>query len=510
MKWFVYIVLVGLLFSISAFYCLYYFGGCEGIGDANDYAGLARNLISGRGFMLGHVYPLGLVFNQNLPQPNNIWAPGYPVYLSIWFLFLGPNDQAAIWGSIFSVYLLALAGFFIGRRLGGHLTGFLTLAFICLNQTVLYSAIEGTPEILAGAILTFSVLALLGEMSSKKIVISGILFGLAVLIRYQLAIIAIPVAVILFKGQGRIFWLWLLTAFVVLLPWGIRNWIVLGNPVFTLQSYGEFTKGMGRFDDFYFTYRSFTPMSFIYTLSHFPVDLAKKFLAGLVFFAGAFPLRLNYLGIVPFFFAIMKLYPTDSPQRKIAMFAFISAVLVMVISSIDGHHDRHFMPLQAFLVVTMFVGLEIMGREFGFNKYKIVMVTAGIILFLPTRAPFIEYRLSSIADECRSLRPAFSQISERVAPDDVVLSDASDAVWWYANRSSIWLPVHMDDIKTAISRGKCDYLYLADPVAFITKLSDQDLAEFAYLVMDISSFEGPGKLYKFIGGDKAPLSLAGL
>jgi hypothetical protein len=510
MKKTAYIALTVLLFSISAFYCIKYFGGYEGIGDGNDYAGLARNLISGRGFILGHVYPLSLVYNENLPQPNNIWAPGYPVYLAFWFSFCGANDQAAIWGSIFAVYLLALAGYFIGRRLGGSLTGLLTLAFICLNQTVLYSAIEGTPEILAGAILTFSILMLLGEKGPARIIISGILFALAILIRYQLAIIAIPFWIIFLKGSGRLFWIWVLTAFIILLPWGIRNWIVLGNPIFTLQSYGEFTKGMGRFDDFYFTYRSFAPMSFFYTISHFPFDLTKKFIAGLIFFAGAFPLRLNYLGIVPFFFGIMKLYLTDSPQRKIAMFAFISAVLVIVISSFDGHHDRHFIPLEAFLVVTMFIGLEIMGREFGFAKYKIVMVVAGAILFLPTRAPFIEHRLSSIADICRNLRPAFSQISEIVAPGEVILSDASDAVWWYANRSSIWIPVHMDDIKTAISRGKCRYLYLADPVAFINKLNDQDLAEFAYLVIDITSFDGPGKLYKIVQGDKAPLSLAGI
>jgi hypothetical protein len=501
MKKLFYIAVIILVFGISAAYCLQFFGGYEGVGDGNDYAGLARSLLAGKGFSLGHIYPLGLVFDTRLPQPDNVWAPGYPVYLALCFSWLGIGDKGAIWASIFSIWLLALSGFFLGRRMGGNIMGILVFAFIGLNQVILYYSIEGAPEIMAGAILTFAVLLLWGGQSLSKIIISGFLFGLAILLRYQIAIIAIPLLIIFFKGHRRNAWPWLTVAFITILPWIVRNWIVLGSPFFTLQSYGEITKGMGRFDDFYYTYRSFTPMNIFYVFTHFPLDLIKKFVAGLIFFAGAFPIRLNFLGILPFFFALMKLFSTDSPQRKAAIFAFYGIILVILVSSLDGHHDRHLLPLQTFLVVTMFVGFEIMAREFGFKKHKIAMIAIGAILFIPARAPFLEYRLAAIANQCRTNKPAYIQLSSIVEPDEVVLSDVSDAIWWYSNRLSIWVPVDYIDVKTAVTRTNCRYLYLSEPIAFLNKLNNNELSDFVNSAEQVDLFHGPGKLFKFKGNN---------
>ena len=86
-------------------------------------------------------------------------------------------------------------------------------------------------------------------------------------------------------------------------------------------------------------------------------DLAKKFVGGLVFFASAFPLRLNFLGLVPLFLALMKVWQVELKERKIILFAFYAVVLIMVISSLDGHHDRHLLPIQGFLIVSMLIGL---------------------------------------------------------------------------------------------------------------------------------------------------------
>jgi hypothetical protein len=499
------IVIIALLFLFTAIYCFYFFGGYEGIGDGNDYAGLARNINRGQGLTLGHIYPLSLAFDPNIPQPNNMWAPGYPLYLAIWFLIFGANDTAAVLASIFALWLLLIAGYLLGRKVLDERLGLIIAALIGLSQIVLYAAVEGTPEIFTGAILAFSMLVILGKQNITRVIISGLLFSISILTRYQIAIVGIPLAILFIENKKRLLPIWLIAVLLGISPWLLRNALVLGNPFFTLQSYGEFTKGMGRFDDFYSTYRSFAPMSLFYTVSHFPYDLAKKFVGGLIFFGGAFPLRFNFLGIIPFFFGLIKVNRLEGIQKKILLFAFISSVLIIILSALDGHHDRHLVPLQVFYAVSTMIGFILLAKEFKFFERKALPIIFGLLLFLPARFPFQEFRLSSIAAENRGNMPAYSKIAEAVKPDEVVISDASDAIWWYADRPSIWIPVHYDDLKTLLARDDCHYIFLFRPTDFIKKLSNNEIADFAYSTELILDIQEHGSLYRlkkahFIGG----------
>ena len=481
-------VIIALLLLLTAIYCFYFFGGYEGIGDGNDYAGLARSINRGQGFSLGHLYPLSLAFDPNIPQPNNMWAPGYPLYLAIWFSIFGANDNAAVLASIFALWLLIISGYLLGCKVLDKRLGLIIAVLIGLSQIVLYAAVEGTPEILTGAILGLSILVILDKQNLTRVIISGLIFALAILTRYQISIVGIPLAILFIENKKRFLPIWIVAVLFGISPWLLRNALVLGSPYFTLQSYGEYTKGMGRFDDFYSTYRSFTPMSLLYAVSHFPFDLAKKFVGGLIFLGGAFPLRFNFLGIIPFFFGLIKIDKLEGVQKKIVLFAFISSVLIIILSALDGHHDRHFVPLQAFYAVSILITFILMAKEFRFFECKALLVVAGILLFLPARFPFQEFRLSSIAAENRSNIPAYLKIAEVVKPGEVIISDASDAIWWYADRPSIWIPVHYDDLKILLARDDCRYIFLSRPTDFIKKLSNDEIADFVYsteLVLDM-------------------------
>ena len=502
------LILLLLVFAASALYCSILFGGYEGVGDGNDYAGLARSIAAGKGFLLGHVYPLGLVFNPDIPQPNNIWAPGYPVYLSLWFMLFGASDNVALSASVFAVWLFVVACYFLGLAIGGRWMARMAAALAGLSQIVLYTTIEGTPEILAAATLTFSVLCLFELPKAWKTILSGILFGATVLIRYQIIVVAIPLIWIFFHDSRRLLWLWLAAVILAISPWLVRNMIVLGNPFFTLQSYGEFAKGMGRFGDYYYAYRSFIPMSLWYVITHFPFDLAKKFAGGLIFFASAFPLRLNFLGLVPLFLALMKVWQVELKERKIILFAFYSAVLIIVISSLDGHHDRHLIPIQGFLIASMLIGFKYFITELGVIKYKVAVVLLGAVLFLPARAPFLEMRLDLIADMARAAKPGYAVLAEHVEPEAIVVSDASDAVWWYAERNSIWIPAAYEDLGLLVANRRCGYIFLADHSSFLNSLSDEQLNDFAGLVEPVDSFLGPGMLYRVISSGGVPDSFA--
>jgi 4-amino-4-deoxy-L-arabinose transferase-like glycosyltransferase len=490
------IIVIAILFVVSAAYCLYFFGGYEGLGDGNDYAGLARNILRGEGFSLGHIYPLSLAFDPQIPQPNNMWAPGYPLYLSFWFWIFGVNDNAAVITSIIAVWLLILSGYLLGKKIIGDRLGLVVAALIGFSQIVLYAAVEGTPEILTGAILTFSVIIILTKQNASHTILSGFLFALAVLTRYQIAIVGIPLSIIFIENKKRLLPIWISAVILGLAPWLVRNMIVLGNPFFTLQSYGEFTKGMGRFDDFYFTYRSFTPMTFLYTLSNFPFDFAKKFIAGLIFLGGAFPIRFNYLGVIPFFFALIKIWQMEGIQKKIVLFAFFSSVLIIILSALDGHHDRHLVPLQPFFAVTTIIGFVLLAKEFRFYHRKALAIVLGAFLFMPTRFPYQELTLLQTANESRASQADYAVIAEIVKPDQVVISDASDAIWWYADRPAIWIPVNFDDIKSLFVRDDCYYVYLAKPIDFMNKLKNEELVDFVRSTELMPNFPSSGRLYR--------------
>jgi len=502
------ILLILAILAITAIYCSFLFGGYERVGDGNDYAGLARSIVEGKGFQLGHVYPLGLVFNQEIPQPNNIWAPGYPVYLAFWFMLLGPSDIASITASICAIWLFVMASYFLGRAIGGLWMARMAASLAGLSQLVLSTAIEGTPEILGAAILTAAILCLFGQRAKWKIVASGLLFGVTVLIRYQVAIVAIPLIWLYFSEDKKVIWLWLAIVLAAISPWLIRNFISLGNPFFTLQSYGEFSKSMGRFSDYYYTYRSFFPMSLSYVVTHFPLDFAKKFLGGLIFLSASFPLRFNFLGLAPFFLAVMKSKQVEPGERRVILFAAISAVFIIILSSIDGHHDRHLLPIQGFLIVSMLIGFKYFIVEIGALKYKIGVVLMGALLFLPARAPFLEMRLELVANMARASKPGYEILGQLVEPNAVVVSDASDAVWWYAERNSIWIPAVYGDLRLLITNGRCDYVYLIDVTEFYNSLTKDQFNDFVELVEPVDPFLGPGELYRVRANDGIPDSFA--
>ena len=496
MKSAVQIIIILVIFAMSAIYCLHFFGGYEGLGDGNDYSAMARNIASGQGMSINHVYPLTLDFNSKIPQPDNIWAPGYPIYLTFWFTILGANDMVAIWAAIVAVWILMIATYLLGRKIGGMGMGLLAAALVGLSQFVLRIAIEGTPEILTAILLTFSIYILLRPQNLRRIIFSAVLFGLAVLTRYQITLLAAPLAVLFIDNRKRFLASWIAVVMLSVSPWLIRNWLVLGNPFFTLQTYGEFAKGMGRFDDYYLIYRSFIPMTFWYAVSHFPLAVAKKFIAGLFYFAKTFPSFFNFLGVVPFFYVFFKLNDLKDIERKILQFSLWGICLIVVPTSFAGAHDRHLLPLLALLIITMIVGFRFLVRDFGIGKNNYGLIIATVILFLPAKAPIQERELSVIANKSQVSMIAYGEISRLVNENEVIVSDVSDAIWWYSQRNSIWIPVHFGDLMKLIDEQHINYIYIDDLQKYLSKFAESDREQFANMVEPVTEFGGPGILYR--------------
>jgi 4-amino-4-deoxy-L-arabinose transferase-like glycosyltransferase len=495
MKTAIHIIIILILLVFSAGYCAYYFGGYDGSSDGSDYASLARNIANGKGFSLENVTPLGLFFNSQIPQPNNIHAPVYALYLSLWFWIFGASDFIALCASIAALGLLILSGYLLGRKIGGDLIAIITAMLIGTSQITLSAVIGGSPEILAGALIAFSVYFLLTSQNYYALILSGILFGMAILTRYHLAIIGIPLAILFMENFRRNLFIWLAAVLLAIAPWLIRNWIVLGNPFFTLQYYGEFARGLSNFGDPNYIYRSFTQMSLGYIITHYPLDWAVKGFSGMIYFAKSFAIYFNYLGIVPFIFGLYKIGNFQGVQRKLVLLAFLGAVLIMTLGALDGHDSSHLVSLQPFYAIGTLLGGVVFARAMGFYRFKIAVTVAALLLFLPARYPYQETGLRITALKSEADRQAYEEIARIVSPGEEVVSDVPASVCWYARRKSIWLPINYDDFKAIMNRPDCRYLYINDPVTFMDNRTDPELGDFGITFRSVKGFNGPGRLY---------------
>jgi len=490
-----YIILISI-FLISGLYCFCFFNGHLGLSDGNDYAGLARSIIRGEGFNLGHLYPLAFSFNADIPQPNNMWAPAYPVFLALWFLIFGLSDAAILGATIFSVWLLIFAVYFVARKIVGENWAIFAAALIGLNQSMLSTALEGSPEPFTAALFLFSIYPLITKSTRIRICISAILFGLAVLARYQMIVLAVPVLVFLTDRKLRSIVLWLAAMFLVLSPWLIRNYVVFGNPFFTLQVYGEFTKGMGHLDYYYYTYRSFNPMSFFYALTNFPFYVLKKFAAGILFFSWWTMLILNFFGVVPFAFALIGRSYLNSLQKRFIGFTVASLILLVALSSFNGIHLRHLINIQGALVIMLVSGFIQLKEHLPVFRKRYLWIGAAVLLLLPLRFPFLEIELKNNADRIEKNKNVYSIIKEKTASEAVIISDASDAVWWYCDRTSIWIPVIYSDFKTLLEIQQVDYIYFEKTTDYLGHLENADLVDFLSTASIVEGSPFGWSLYK--------------
>lgn len=490
-----YILLMAILI-VSGLYCFYFFNGYLGLSDGNDYAGLARSIIRGEGFSLGHLYPLAFSFGSEIPRPNNLWPPAYPVYLALWFILFGMSDSTILAAIIFSIWLFIMAVYFITRKIAGANWAVLAAALIGLNQAMLLTALEGSPEPLTAALFLFSIYPLISGAKFSRTIVSAFLFGLAVLTRYQMIVLAIPVLVFLVGGRFKTIVLWSAVMLLVLSPWLIRNYVVFGNPVFTLQAYGEFTKSMGHLGYYYYTYRSFTPMSLYYTITHFPFFVLKKFVAGILFFSWWTIIVLNFFGTVPFVFAVIWRKYFGNFQKRFIGFGVTSLILLIALSSFDGIHLRHLVNVQGVLVFLLILGLIRFRENLPFLKKRYFWIVAILILLLPFRFPFPELELKGYADRIEYNKEAYKMIIEKTEPGAVIISDASDAVWWYCDRPSIWIPVVYDDLKTLLEIRDVDYIYFEKSSEYLGRLENDDLLDFMKTTSMVEGTAAGWSLYK--------------
>ena len=101
-----------------------------------------------------------------------------------------------------------------------------------------------------------------------------------------------------------------------------------------------------------------------------------------------------------------------------------------------------------------------------------------MVLLLPLRFPYAELELMDYADRIEKNKDVYRIIMERTEPGAVIVSDASDAVWWYCDRPSIWIPVIYEDFKRLLEIQRVDYIYFENSTEYLGRLDNDDLLDF--------------------------------
>lgn len=448
------VVLIVLVMAVVVIYCLLLFGGYSGTSDACDYGGLALNLISGKGFTVNHVLPLSLVFIPSVPQPNCIWAPGYSVFLAGVFTVFGVSDFSILGANLFLFLVVIISGYFLTKKYVNYETALIFILFMGLNQYSYYTILFGSPEILAAALLTLSLL-FWGD-DYRRVIISGIFYGLAVLTRYQV-IILLPIYLVFFKKINKRYIIFIAVTIFVCAGWLVRNIVLFGDPLFSLQRYGEFTKGMGIGDDFYYTYRSLEPAGFFYVISNYPLLFLRKLAVGVTYFLRTLPEHLNSFGLFLVFWAIIyrkrlaNLNPDESRiganlWRPAVRFLIMGVALTVIIFLFDGQHHRHLYIFNPLMIIVAAAGFNDFVLRTGIGKKRFYYLVLLLFFLIPIQFPHQEVWLRDLKARIKTEIPVYREVATDLTCPGPVASDVSDALWWYGGLNTVWMPTDYETL----------------------------------------------------------------
>ena len=125
-----------------------------------------------------------------------------------------------------------------------------------------------------------------------------------------------------------------------------------------------------------------------------------------------------------------------------------------------------------------------MISEWKIFENRFLRIGLVVLVLFPAQFPFQEIKLIYLADAVRNDIELYEKIQSLTDPDDVIFSDVSDAVWWYSNRNSVWIPVVYNDFKTIAQQEKAEYVFIKDSSSYFDMLTDDELLD----MMSITEF----------------------
>ncbi|MCJ7821857.1 MAG: glycosyltransferase family 39 protein, partial [Armatimonadetes bacterium] len=411
--------------------------------EAMDMAQVGRHISEGEGFTTSFVRPLSLAGVARAERHPDIYnAPLYPLVLAVAFNVLGANDRAVGSVSLLFGMLTALFAYFVGARLVDQRAGALSAVLVSLSAGFLYAGVSGLNITLLAFLITLGFYLILRHSGSLRWSIAcGAVWGLTCLTEYTAVGLIVPAIVLVVLAQRELrlkhAGAFAVGLVVILLPWMVRNWIVIGGPLTSLKACSIAAYGTTYPVTSLYRYQleklsSVAPMTFM--MGNLG-EVGKKLLLNLGALISYLP-RLLGLCVLPLVGVALVLDLGSGRANRlkwgvVASVAAMGAVLALTEPSWDRLYGLYGVAA-AIGASALVLGLR--ARQLG--RGTVAMAIVGLLALgvfpIGVRALSGQQRPAD--------RPSLEYLAQALPADAVVVTDDAPAVAWYSDRIAVWIP----------------------------------------------------------------------
>lgn len=422
--------------------------------DSDDYAQLANNVNEGNGYSTSVLRPLAYRFFKTLPQPEVTRMPGYPFSLALFFKMFGRNDfTVVLFNGVFYMALVILAYLFAYELSCDVFTSLVAAVATALTKGFLMQSLEAEPNVMYSAL--FVAFCYYYIKNPRRYLAHGIILGVLQLVRANTQFVLLALFFIsIFDGSQGIRnrlsgGIKLIAGFLIgITPHLIRNYIIIGNPFFSLYSYSLLlqTKSFPGYT-IWNQINEIDPLLFVKTHPWEIISKSFQWLLRLIQSSIQFYSLVVLLLVGGTFFLANENPRIKSLKILIGLSIVVQTLLVLPLGAVPYYY-LFFFPL-------MIIISSINIKEF-FEAYGKIALMAAVLVFVYVTIPYWKN------PKPINIMPEIGRQVARLSGDnDILLSDIPWELAWYSNRKTIWLPYDMDTLKIISKKLRPNYILLS-------------------------------------------------
>ncbi len=418
--------------------------------DTANYADIARNSVSGRGFTANTLHPSNarLVILNKLGKWPSIYPPLQPGMIAISFLFLGINEYSvAVTSGIFYVTGVILV-YLISKKLFTKTTAILASVWYIFTPQFLEYGISGTSE----SLFTFLVLLLFYLLIKRKYYLAGFITVLATLTKSQGILLLISVIYIIFLNKNsRIKPLFgFLAGYVITIS---ISKLIFSRNIYSYQNFSNHmfwaTLALDAFVSPYQSGRFFKPIEFADVMANISTLLPKfifnthRYLKQL-FWSNPAPIILFYL------LSFLKKYYQSASLAKHIVYVWVTIFSIWhILTVFDFRYLHPLMPILIIFASDMVISI-FMKFPHASNFKKNTIIAILVIIPLVTFPGLATHVIKSVKNNHQpTIQALLGQTIIQTAPTaKTLVSDEFTTIAWITNKNIILLPVSIANLNT--------------------------------------------------------------
>jgi hypothetical protein len=457
---------------IGTFRALWTFSGFSMTGDALLYGELARHLAAGEGFVSAFVYPVSLAYPSlhTIPQPHVLYHPAYPALLAAVFRLAGTHDLVLVLANTLLAWGLLVCVFCLARRLFGMSVACAATAAMALDTTLASNVRNSGTEVLAMLVVTAVAVVLASSPGRWSGALAGVLLGAAYLTRPNLLLLLPLAAAALWRMGARVAILPLLGgALLVIAPWVVRGWLVMGQPFFSLYTVANIAWEMPSFPGMIATYGTLAPRGLGVMVTEYRGELLGKLGTNLLYYARQAVFTVNPVAVVAFVLGLVlwrrRARAAPSPaDRALGEWVAASGVLTVILASLLAREPRYLAPI-APVIVVLGVGWTLAAAK-STGRRALSVVAAVAMLALPiagTTRDLLQLRGAEAMSRWHD--PNLAELASLTRATDVIVTDIGRGVTWYTERKTVQAPIDRATLERIATIVPVTAIYLSSQAA---------------------------------------------